>query len=211
MQDGSARGGSFAGLSSLRAYWEALREEGGIPQRAQIDPRGIENALPIAFLAERIAPGIGRLRVAGSRLNGLMGMEVRGMPISALIDPDSRDGFAAALERVFAGPAIAELSLRGAPGIAQPRLEGRMLLLPLRAMDGSVSRVLGGLALEGRVGMAPRRLVLGAVHLTPLGPAAAAKAAPADEVQPGMAEPAAPFAPKRGRPVLRVISNEDEG
>jgi hypothetical protein len=210
MQDGSARGGGFAGLSSLRAYWEALREGEDVPQRAQIDPRGIESALPIAFLAERIAPGIGRLRVAGSRLNGLMGMEVRGMPISAMIDPDSRDDFATALERVFAGPAIAELSLRGTPGLAQPRLEGRMLLLPLRAADGSVSRVLGGLALEGRVGLAPRRLVLSGMHLTAVGTPAAQRA---EEPQPGMAESPAAFTPPppRGRPMLRVVGKDDEG
>jgi hypothetical protein len=207
MEDGDRTSGGFAGLSSLRAYWEALRGDAIAPERAQIDPRGIESALPIAFLAEEIAPGIARLRVAGGQLGRLMGMEVRGMPISALIAPDSRDDFAGVLRRVFAQPAIAEIALRGAPGLTQPRLEGRMLLLPLRANDGKISRLLGGIALQGRVGLAPRRLTLVGMQLTPLGTTAEAKAE-----EPGFADPPAPFAPAppRGRPVLRVISNDDD-
>jgi hypothetical protein len=208
MQDGDRTSGNFAGLSSLRAYWEALRGDALAPERAQIDPRGIESALPIAFLAEEIAPGIARLRVAGGQLGRLMGMEVRGMPVSALIEPDSRDEFAGVLRRVFAEPAIAELSLRGAPGLTQPRLEGRMLLLPLRASDGKISRLLGGLALQGRPGTAPRRLSLAGMQITPLGKASEE----ARREEPGFAEPPTPFAPAppRGRPVLRVISNDGE-
>ena len=207
MQQGG-HGGAYAGLSSLRASWEALRTDGDVPHRAQIDPRGIENALPIAFLAEEIAPGVARLRVAGSQLGRMMGMEVRGMPLSALIEPDSRDEVAAALKRVFAQPAIAEMSLRAGTGLAQPRLEGRMLLLPLRAGDGRVSRVLGGLALDGRVGLAPRRLSLTGLQVMPLGSAAEPQAA----AQPGFAEPQQGFtpAPQRGRPALRVISNDGD-
>lgn len=204
-----------SGLNTLRAYWEALRHDGDVPRRLQIDPRGIESALDIAFLAEQVAPRVARFRLAGRQLNALMGMEVRGMPLSALIEPPARDDFADALERVFGVPATVELSLRGASGLTQPRLEARMLLLPLRAEDGTVSRALGGLAVEGRVGKPPRRLDLTGAEITALEGVPMPDRAPRpagqtpDRVQ-GFAEAPADFdgAP-RGRPKLRVIRNDD--
>ena len=208
------------GLSNLRAYWEALRGDDPVPRRAQVDPRGIERALGIAFLAERVAPEVARFRVAGMRVNGLMGMEVRGMPLSALFEPEARDPFAQALRQVFDSPAIAELSLRGAPGLGQPRLDGRMLLLPLRADDGTVSRVLGGLAMSGKVGSVPRRLAVTGLRMMPLRPDAMHaddSPSPGPEALPahGISEAPAVFVPAptpprhRGRPQLRVISNDD--
>lgn len=194
-------------LATLHAYWEALRKDGDVPRRADVDPRGIESALDIAFLVERIAPGLARLRLAGMHLNDLMGMDVRGMPLSALLEPDARAGFAEVLERVFDGPAIAELAVRARPGLAQPAREGRMLLLPLRGEDNRVSRALGGLVLQGRPGLPPRRLVLLHQRLIPTDAAARhSAAAPA----PGFSDPAAPFGTEgRPRPALRVIRNTD--
>ena len=205
------------GLNTLRAYWEALRQNGDLPRRAQIDPRGIESALDIAFLAERVAPRVARFRLAGRQICDLMGMEVRGMPLSALIAPEARDEFGEALARAFSGPAVVEMSLRAASGLTQPRLEARMLLLPLRADDGSVSRLLGGLAREGRLGFPPRRLDLTGMQIIALEGAAApppdADATEHHRTQ-GFAEPTAGFAgapgsgPRR-RPHLRVIRNDD--
>lgn len=208
------RGGmvSDPGLSSLRAYWEALRGEELVPMRSQVDPRGIESALGIAFLAERVAPEVARFRVAGMRINGLMGMEVRGMPLSALLEPDSRVELGRTLRRVMDGPAVAELAVAGAGGLGRPRLVGRMLLMPLRAEDGSVTRILGGLALEGKIGPTPRRLEVTGMQITPLGAQAAdmVDEEPAAAPEPGFAEPAADFPRRpRGRPHLRVVRNDD--
>ena len=78
--------------------------------RADIDPRGIEPLISSAFIAERIAPGVVRLRVAGMHLNDLMGMEVRGMPLTTFIAPSDRDAFALRLVDLFDGPAILRMS-----------------------------------------------------------------------------------------------------
>ncbi len=208
-----------ADLSGVRAYWEALRAGALVPARAQVDPRGIESALDIAFLAERIAPGQARLRIAGMRLNDLMCMEVRGMPLSALILPDSRQRFADALEQVFAGPAIVELALRAPAKLGLAALDARMLLLPLRDEIGQITRALGALALQGRVGATTRRLDVLGVQVNPLRPLQAADApdvpppAPASNrtPEPGFAEPPAPFAaPPRKRPRLRLIRNDED-
>ena len=77
-------------LEEVRAYWQGLRVGDALPLRDQIDPRGLRGALHGAFLIERIAPGIGRLRIAGMNFTDLLGMDGRGMPLSALFDPMSR-------------------------------------------------------------------------------------------------------------------------
>lgn len=210
-------------LSMLRAYWEAVRGTALVPERAQLDPRGIERALSVAFLAERIAPTVARFRLAGMTLNTLMGMEVRGMPLSALFTPDSREALGGALARVFDGPAIAHVALRGEAGLGRPRLEGNLILLPMRAEDGSISRALGGIALRGHAGTPPRRLDLTGLEVTPLGPTADSSPeaalprpmpAPPPTVGQGFAEPPAGFAhtptARRARPHLRVIRNDEE-
>ncbi len=99
----------FAPLAQVEAYWEALRGSRLMPNRADIDPRGIEQALEYSFIVERIAPGIARLRIAGSHLSDLMGMEVRGMPLTAFIAPGSRRQVSDTLEEVFETPAICTL------------------------------------------------------------------------------------------------------
>ncbi|MDE1130590.1 MAG: PAS domain-containing protein, partial [Ascidiaceihabitans sp.] len=80
----------FSALSQVESYWEALRGSRLVPKRSEIDPRGIEYALEYTFVLERIAIGMARFRIAGSHLCNIMGMEVRGMPLSSFITPSGR-------------------------------------------------------------------------------------------------------------------------
>ena len=118
----------FPVLAEVRAYWEALRNDRPVPKRSEIDPRGIERALENTFLLERIAPGMARFRLAGMHLNDLMGMEVRGMPLTSFFTPAGREQVTLILETVFAGPGIVELSLLGERGIGKPVLEAKLLI-----------------------------------------------------------------------------------
>jgi hypothetical protein len=147
----------FPVLNELETYWRDLRGARLVPARADVDPRRIEDALEYAFIVERIAPGMARFRLAGMHLNDLMGMEVRGMPLTSFFAPDARKQVSAALESVFDEPAIARLSLAGERGIGRPPLDARLLLLPLQSDFGDVSRALGCLVTIGPVGRAPRR------------------------------------------------------
>lgn len=147
----------FPGIAELEAYWEGLRSGGGVPMRSDIDPRGIENALEYAFILERIAPGMARLRIAGMHLNELMGMETRGMPITSFFPPAERQGFADTLEAVMAKPATAKLTLKAEQGIGKPALEGKMILLPLQSDLGEVTRIIGCMSTIGAIGRSPRR------------------------------------------------------
>ena len=209
--------GKFAMLAEVRAYWEGLRQGGTLPRRDQIDPRGIAGALENTFLLERVAPGIARFRLAGMQLHDLMGMDVRGMPLSSLIEPLGRTRMAEALEGVFTGPAALEIWMEAERGIGRPAMEGRMLLLPLTAARGDTDLVLGCLALHGSVGRVPRRFAIARVTSEKIerrvtGGRRAEDQAP--QVAQGLAEASASFTPAfprppRGKPVLRLVHSRD--
>lgn len=156
----------FPHIATVEAYWHALRGYRAVPRRAEVDPRGIENALEYAFILEQIAPSVGRLRIAGSHLSDILGMEVRGMPLSAFFMPEARDDLAACIEKVCSDPTIATLTVEAEPGIGKPVLEARLLLLPLRDESGEVNRILGCFDSNGSIGRAPRRFAIKSRRLT---------------------------------------------
>ena len=134
----------FAGPAQLRAYWEGLRTGGGLPERSQLDPRGLGGILDRVFLAEPIGRGLVQVRIAGSALTEVAGMDLRGLPLSCLFAAEARTALSDALRPVIDGKALAELDLaaqgQGAGAVA------RLLLLPLA--DGPDRRlVLGCLGL----------------------------------------------------------------
>ena len=155
-------------LSTVEAYWEALRAGRLVPRRAEVDPRGIDQALEYAFILERVAPGMARFRLAGMHLNDLMGMEVRGMPLTSFFAPDARRTVSETLEHVFEEPATARLILEGECGIGKPELPAELLLLPLKSDLGDISRILGCLVARGTIGRSPRRFTVSEIHRTPL-------------------------------------------
>lgn len=188
-------------LARLRGYWQSLRRQGTLPDRASVDPRGIEEVLEFAFVAERIAPGEVRLRVAGRHLGALFGCEVRGMPLSAFILPEARAAVAAEVETSFSLPAVVALSLESPASFGCPRLLAGLLLLPLSDERGRVSRILGGLAAEGCPGRAPRRFRLVGARATPC----ARERADAPALPSAGADCPAGPAPARPGPVLRLV------
>ena len=108
------RGAGSSLIAQVEAYWSDQRKDALVPTRADINPRGIEAALPNAFVLERVAPGIARFRLAGGHLCDLMGMDVRGMPITTMMDVDARVALVTPLEAVFKKPAISKISLLSA-------------------------------------------------------------------------------------------------
>lgn len=187
-------------LAEVEAYWDALRETRAVPSRSEIDPRGIQRALPNAFILEQIAPSFARIRVAGSQLNDLMGMETRGMPVSSLFQPEARGELARTLNKVFDMPARARISLRGQPGFGKPELVAQMLLLPMMDDFGDVTRILGCVAYDGAIGQTPRRFSIDSVVLTP------ASALCEEEPQVAVPQTAAEKAPApKGRAHLRLV------
>ena len=205
---GKGRGGvaapEFAAIQAVRGYWEALRVGGGLPRRDQIDPRGIAQALEQVFLIERIAPGLARFRLAGMHVNEIMGMDVRGMPLTTLFEPCARARVTEALEPMFAAPSVLELWLEAERGIGKPALEARMILLPLVGSTGEPGLALGCLASVGTVGRHPRRFGVAGLVREPLG---ASVAAVPDY---SFAESAVVYfpPPPRGKPNLRLVHSK---
>jgi hypothetical protein len=208
----------FPAISVVRAYWEALRNGRDVPFRSEIDPRGIESALEHTFILERIAPRLARFRLAGTHLNDLIGMEVRGMPLTSLFVPSARSEAEAILSRVFDGPEAAELTLAGETGAGRAGMEGRMILLPLRSDLGDVSRALGCLVGLGAPGRTPQRFGIAGARIAPT--TGWARGNPGHPATPpmarGFAEGVRPFkrpvngaAPAR-RPVLRLVVSDGE-
>jgi hypothetical protein len=197
----------FRAVGLVESYWHALRGPRPVPARAEVDPRGIEDALEYAFILERIAPRQGRLRIAGRHLSDLAGAEARGMPLSALFAGPARETLGDALEAVMARPAIARLALEAQTGFGRPALTGRLLLLPLLSDAGEVNRALGCLETEGRIGRTPRLFTTAEVALDEI--AGAPDRAPA----PGLAEPARAYdaPPHRGAPHLRLVKSDNDG
>lgn len=202
----------FPALAQLRAYWHALCDAPGVPPlRSRIDPRGIADALDQTFLAERIAPGIARFRLAGMHLADLLGMDARGMVLSTLFEQGSRAELATTLETVFVRPAMVEIAMEAERGLGRPALEARMLLLPMRSDDGKVSLALGCLATNGSIGRSPRRFATARRTITPL-----TLSPVLPEIEHGMAEAPAPFVPAplppspprmRSRAHLRLVKS----
>lgn len=199
-------GRSLSPLRQAEAYWSALRGDDEVPLRSAIDPRGLENILPYTFILERIAPGVARFRLAGQHLTELTGMEVRGMPLTAMFTGAARTEVGAVLEHMFETPAVAELDLIAERRFSLSPLEARMVLLPLRSDFGDISRALGVVVAEGQLGKrTSHSFDVARSHLRDLNGVPTALS-PACEEVPGFAEDPAPL---EGAPHLKLVVSRD--
>lgn len=192
-------------IAEMRSYWESLRQGRAIPNRSDVEPQGIRAALDYAFILERIAPGAARFRLAGRHLVDLMGMEVRGMPVCSLLNPDSRGRLSDVLETVFKGPQIVEIVMHSRAAYGRPALDGRLLLLPLKSDLGDITRALGCLVGEGEIGRGPRRFDILRDSVFPV----IEGAAPIIPRAGGFAEDPPPWRPPvLARPVLKPVTSD---
>lgn len=148
-------------LQTLENYWRTLRHADRIPARCDIEPARIDNILPYAFILQRVAPGVARIRVAGQKLHEFFKMDARGMPILSLFHDDIRDDIQQRVEAAFTDPAIVVLPVTSPGNLVQAPIKGMMMFLPLRDNEGGTSRILGALVADGQRSSRPRRFVIG--------------------------------------------------
>ena len=142
-----------------------------------------------------------------------MGIEVRGMPITAMFVPAARKELGTLLAEVCARPQVSQMVLQGERSIGRPAIEARMLLAPLTDDFGEVNRILGCIQSQGSIGRQPRRFAISNVATRLLAAATnttAVQPAAAFAEEPGLfIHPADSKRPDVIRPALRVVSGED--
>lgn len=142
----------------LYAYWRKIKGARSAPERAEIDPLEIRDALPDAFILEIDRDGRFPLRLSGTRLDALWLAEQKGRSFLDLWAEEDRGAFAAVMLAVIDGvaPVVAGVELRPLGG--DDPLELELLLLPLRHFGRTHARVFGALAATRRprwLGVAP--------------------------------------------------------
>ncbi|MEM9010738.1 MAG: PAS domain-containing protein [Pseudomonadota bacterium] len=196
-------------LTHLKAYWDHLRGRRQVPYRAELDPRKFEDALENMFILESLGPVNVRIRLAGTRLCELRGMELRGMVPHGFFAETDRERFDYALNAVLSGPSIAHFSLSGQDADGR-EMEAELLLLPLRSDFGDVTRILGCFSRCDELQAAPTRFAIAKQRIEPLSASGAFEPAES-EAAGALAEDAAAFAgPERG-PQLRAIEGAKTG
>lgn len=74
----------------LETYWASLPRTRGVPSRKDVEPSDLAGLIEDSFILERVAPGVARIRVAGRNVTKLLGIEPRGLPLTAAFLPDAR-------------------------------------------------------------------------------------------------------------------------
>lgn len=143
-------------VAQVCEHWRSLRSRHALPKRIALDPTALAEALPHVFLAEFVSPRVARIRLCGHGVEDVMGMDLRGMPLSALFAADARHDVMAALDVVGRG-ARATLALKAEHGFGQPDLDAQLAVMPMTGADGRITHVLGVLERHGQIGRRPRR------------------------------------------------------
>ena len=99
-------------------------------------------------------------------MNDALGMDVRGMPITAFFDPASRDSLSEAVRDLLTSPALVEIDLTARRSFGRKPIRARMLLLPMSDAQGQISRIVGCLDIQGGLGKTPRRFQVSAMRRT---------------------------------------------
>lgn len=129
----------------LFAYWDGLRGARSAPERGEIEPGAIRHVLADTFILDLDEPGEPMLRLAGTRLCGLFGRELKGEGFADLWTGGGRDEIGrliAAVQDDAAG-IVGGLVGHTADG---DRITLEILLLPLRHHGRTHSRVLGAIS-----------------------------------------------------------------
>jgi len=197
----------FCAVDRIATFWDTARDGRVLPDRDALDLATLGAAQDHLFLVERIACGIGRIRLAGAYLSEVMGLAAEGVPFSALFRPADRRQSATLLEAVLDGPERIRAELTAGGHVLTPPMTGRLFLAPVADRRRGVLRLLGALQADAAPKDPPRRFRIDRIARLSLGqePCGAV-------VHPGFAEPApAAFAqaPCRthGRPALRLVKN----
>jgi hypothetical protein len=134
-----------ASSQALFAYWNERRGLRSAPERGDIEPGGIGRSLSDSFILAIDDAAVHPLRLAGTRICGLFGREIRGVSFETLWQPSDRE----TIRDIIAAVADdATALIAGARGRTEDGYEVdlELLLLPLRHRGRTHARQIGVLA-----------------------------------------------------------------
>lgn len=207
-------------IKEVEAYWQGLCPLGDIPNRSSLDPRGFERALDHTFLLSRHLPRVAKVRLGCRQLNDLMGLDMRGMLFTSIIDTTARSQVSELLENLFLKPQIVGLSLVGSGTDKTPGNRAEVLLMPMRDHHGKISSALGCFVAEVPVGTVPHRFAIASTHIRRLSLMGENRPSTHNTPVPEFAEPKIAFEnhhlgpdKKKGasvkRPILRLVKSDN--
>jgi hypothetical protein len=135
-----------AASRELYAYWEEQRGPRPAPERAEIEPGAIRQALSDTFILEfSDAAARHAFRLAGTRVCALFGRELKGESFVELWDSASRRPIRDLLT-ILADECVGTVAGVAARSTAGDSIDLELLLLPLGTRRPSLARTIGVLA-----------------------------------------------------------------
>lgn len=129
----------------LYGYWNRVRGEERAPHRGAIEPSDIRRILADTFILEVVDRTNYLVRLAGTRVCGLYGRELKGSNVLDLWRADDRSAMATLAAAVSEDGAVAVVTLE-ATTERGTTVAAELLLLPLRHSGPAFDRILGCLA-----------------------------------------------------------------
>jgi hypothetical protein len=134
--------------TTLYTYWNALRGSRSAPDRRDLDPTRIREALANTFILELDEKNEFSFRLAGSHLCTTYCRELKGRTFTGLWHERDRDAMETMIRAVTEDHAVALVTFQGTTAI-NTKVSFETILLPLRHNGSSHMRLLGGMtALE---------------------------------------------------------------
>lgn len=133
---------------TLYTYWNTIRGSRSAPDRRDIDPTRIREALANTFILETDGADKFSFRLAGSHLCTSYCRELKGRSFSALWHDRDGDAMDTLLRAVTEDHAVALVTFQGTTAL-QTKVSFETILMPLRHNGSTHTRILGAMtALE---------------------------------------------------------------
>ncbi|GHA14004.1 PAS domain-containing protein [Devosia pacifica] len=127
---------------TLYQYWNLLRGARSAPERRDIDPTAIREALAYTFILEAEETTGYSFRLAGSHLCTAYCRELKGRSFTKLWDERDADAMDTLVRAVTEDHAVALVTFQGTTAV-NTRTQFETILLPLRHNGSTHARILG--------------------------------------------------------------------
>ena len=129
---------------TLYDYWNAIRGARSAPDRKDIDPTRIRDALANTFILELDESEKFSFRLAGSHLCTVYCRELKGRSFSALWHQRDHDAMETLVRAVTEDHAVALVTFQGTTAL-QTKVSFEIILMPLRHNGSTHTRLLGAM------------------------------------------------------------------